>query len=65
MADRLTGDGLVPLRSALGEHDDPVRRLRFGKPNQWVAWRTGHLELLGRPALAERLRDWLAAPPPD
>ncbi len=65
LADRLTGDGLVPLRSALGEHDDPVRRLRFGKPNQWIAWRTGHLELLDRPALAERLRDWLAARPPD
>lgn len=64
LAERLTGDGLVPLRSALGEHDDPVRRLRFGKPNQWIAWRTGHLELLGKPALAERLRDWLAAPAP-
>ena len=64
LADRLTGDGLVPLRSALGEHDDPARRLRFGKPHQWVAWRTGHLELLGRTALAERVCDWLAAPPP-
>ncbi len=60
LADRLTGDGLVPLRSALGEHDDPARRLRFGKANQWIAWRTGHLELLGRPALAQRVRDWLA-----
>ncbi len=61
LADRLTGDGLVPLRSALGEHDDPARRLRFGKARQWIAWRTGHLELLGRPALAQRLRSWLAA----
>ena len=61
LADRLTGDGLVPLRSALGEHDEPTRRLRFGKANQWIAWRTGHLELLARPALAERVRDWLSA----
>ncbi|HSO44693.1 MAG TPA: alpha/beta hydrolase, partial [Rhodoferax sp.] len=27
LADRLVGDGLVPLRSALGEHDDPTRTL--------------------------------------
>lgn len=59
LADRLTGDGLVPLRSALGEHDDPARRLHFKKKQQWIAWRTGHLELLGRPALARRVCKWL------
>lgn len=59
-ADRLVGDGLVPLRSALGHHDDPLRRLVFAREAQCIAWRTGHLALLRSPVLATRLAAWLA-----
>lgn len=59
-ADRLVGDGLVPLRSALGQHDDPLRRLVFAREAQTIAWRTGHLALLRSPAVATRLAAWLA-----
>ena len=62
LADRLVGDGLVPLRSALGEHDDPARRLAFARGNQRVVYRTGHLDLLSSPAVADQLRRWLAPP---
>ena len=36
----LPGDGLVPLRSALGQHDDPRRRLMFigGSPTPPAIW---------------------------
>ncbi len=60
LADRLTGDGLVPLNSALGHHDEARRRLVFAKDNQRIVYRTGHLDLLSSPAVADQLRDWLS-----
>ena len=63
LADRLTGDGLVPLHSALGQHDDPARRLVFEKDHQRTVYRTGHLDLLSSPAVAEQLLAWLRPAP--
>lgn len=63
LAERLVGDGLVPLRSALGEHDDPRLRLDFPKPRQWIAYRMGHLDLLRRPEVTQQLLHWLAPGP--
>ncbi len=60
LADRLTGDGLVPLRSALGQHDEAARRLVFAKDSQRTVHRTGHLELLSSPVVAQQLVDWLS-----
>ncbi|OSZ73030.1 triacylglycerol lipase [Hydrogenophaga sp. IBVHS1] len=67
LAERLTGDGLVPLHSALGQHDDPQRRLVFARDSQRTFYRTGHLELLSSVAVAQQLVQWLApaAPPAD
>lgn len=59
LADRLTGDGLVPLNSALGRHDDTARRLVFATGSQFVAYRTGHLDLLGSEKVAAQLLAWL------
>lgn len=59
LADRLMGDGLVPLHSALGQHDEPARRLVFAKDSQRIVYRTGHLDLLSSPAVAAQLVDWL------
>jgi PGAP1-like protein len=59
LADRLVGDGLVPLHSALGEHDDPQRCLHFAPDHQYIAYRTSHLALLSSPAVAQQLRSWL------
>ena len=44
----LPGDGLVPVASALGEHDRAALSLRIPKSRQWVARGCGHLDLLGR-----------------
>lgn len=60
LAERLIGDGLVPLRSALGQHDDPRRRLAFARDSQHTVHRTGHLELLSSVAVARQLQHWLA-----
>jgi len=60
LSDRLLGDGLVPLHSALGQHVDPARSLVFAKPSQWIAYRMGHLELLSSPKVTEKIVAWLA-----
>ena len=60
LADRLVGDGLVPLRSALGQHDDPRFMLAFEPASQFIAWRTGHLALLRSPEVAQQMLRWLA-----
>jgi pimeloyl-ACP methyl ester carboxylesterase len=62
LAERLTGDGLVPLRSALGQHDDPRHQLHLPASHQRVFYRMGHLALLGSPAVAQQLLDWLQPP---
>lgn len=59
LADRLVGDGLVPLHSALGEHDDPQRTLLFAKSSQRIVYRTSHLGLLSSPVVTRQLVTWL------
>ncbi len=56
---RLLGDGLVPVDSALGEHDEPARRLAFAPERMAVVDHTGHLGLLSSAEVYELLRTWL------
>jgi len=60
LKDRLLGDGLVPLPSALGEHRLPARSLAFPQRRRWIARGISHLGLLDSPAVYERMRKWLA-----
>ncbi len=60
LADRLIGDGLVPLNSALGNHKDAPRNLRFSDDSQLIVYRTNHLELLSSPAVSGQMMEWLA-----
>lgn len=59
MAERLLGDGLVPLHSALGLHDDSRRNLNFPKSHQAVAYSMNHMELLYSPFVRDQLLAWL------
>lgn len=65
LGERLLGDGLVPLNSALGRHREPRRRLDFPESRQWVALGTGHLDLLSKSEVWERIRNWLSKPDAD
>lgn len=60
LRDRLVGDGLVPLDSALGRHVEESRRLAIPASRQWVCHETGHLDLLSSREVHDRLREWLA-----
>ena len=61
LADKLIGDGLVPLHSALGRHEDASRSLSFAPDAQWIAYRTNHMDLLSHPEVGERLVEWLGS----
>ena len=60
LKDRLIGDGLVPLASALGCHAEQDRNLMFPESRQWVACETGHFDLLCSLEGYARIRQWLA-----
>lgn len=59
LKDRLVGDGLVPVASALGRHEDRARSLEFPADRQWVAYETGHLDLLSRHDVYRQIARWL------
>lgn len=61
--DRLLGDGVIPLDTALGLHPEPSRTLRFPKPHTWVAFGIHHLDLVSRIEVYEKIRDWLSDKP--
>lgn len=60
LKERLLGDGLVPLDSALGVHKDPARALAFPPERQWVGYGMNHLDLLSRAEVYAKLKKWLA-----
>ena len=62
LSERLIGDGLVPLDSALGRHRDSARMLAIPGNHQWVGYGMGHLELLDNPEAYGQLATWLQEP---
>mgnify|MGYP001440960963 FL=1 len=60
LKERLLGDGLVPLDSALGRHADPARALAFPSERQWVGYGMNHLDLLDRPEVYAKMKEWLS-----
>jgi pimeloyl-ACP methyl ester carboxylesterase len=57
--DKLPGDGLVSVDSALGRHRDPALTLAFPETHQWIGFAMGHRELLQRAEVYATLRSWL------
>lgn len=62
LRDRILGDGLVPVPSALGQHPDATRQLAFAPENLWIAQGMSHLQLLSDPRVGQRLLAWFAPP---
>ena len=57
--DRALGDGIVPLISALGVHEDPRFTLSLPEHRRWVGYEMNHLELLNRQEVYQQIRVWL------
>ena len=58
--DRLLGDGLVPLDSALGRHPDPALALHVPPEKQWIGYGMNHFDLLSDYTVYRELRTHLA-----
>lgn len=61
---QLVGDGLVPLKSALGKHRDKNRSLNMPAEQQRVFYGMSHLALLDSQAVCAQLQQWIKQPPP-
>ncbi len=55
----LRGDGLVPVRSALGEHDADRTSLKIPATRKAIVYDANHFDLLSKPAVYDQLRLWL------
>ncbi|HYF61713.1 MAG TPA: hypothetical protein VD886_02800 [Herpetosiphonaceae bacterium] len=64
LRDALLGDGLVPLSSALGHHAAADHSLLFEPERQWIGFGMGHMDVLDRPEVYQKLREWLAEEAP-
>ena len=58
--DRLLGDGLVPVASALGEHPRGVRALDFPDGRRATVYGMNHWDLLDRAEVHAKLVQWLS-----
>jgi pimeloyl-ACP methyl ester carboxylesterase len=56
---RVIGDGLVPLASALGEHRDPQHALKVPPHHKCIVTSADHWDLLSREDVYAQLRAWL------
>lgn len=59
LSERLIGDGLVTVDSALGRHRDRRRMLAIPRNRQWVGYGMGHRELLHHPDVYRQISTWL------
>jgi pimeloyl-ACP methyl ester carboxylesterase len=59
LANRLIGDGLVPVSSALGEHDEHGRDLGFAASSRSIQYGMNHLGLLSSPEVTRQILQWL------
>ena len=57
----LPGDGIVPVDSALGRHQDPGRCLSFAASRQWIGYGMNHWDLLNKSAVYQQILQWLGS----
>ena len=57
---QLLGDGLVNIKSALGQHEDSAKQLDFKKENTWIAYENTHFSLLSNLEVYTKIKEWLA-----
>ena len=54
------GDILVSANSALGQHEDPLKKLLFKKENTWIAYEHNHMDLLSSLEVYAKIKNWIA-----
>lgn len=61
VTEQLIGDGMVPLDSALGRHENKPFTLQFPAEHQWSGRDINHMQLLSNPDVYNVLKNWLLA----
>jgi pimeloyl-ACP methyl ester carboxylesterase len=61
LRDRLLGDGLVPVSSALGQHEEVHRALSIPENRQWIGRDMNHFDLLSRHDVYKQITFWLGS----
>lgn len=56
---RILGDTLVDVKSALGKHKNSDKNLNFKKENTFIAYENNHSDLLSNPLILDKLKAWL------
>ncbi len=56
---KILGDTLVSVKSALGQHKNPDKVLKFKKENMFIAYENNHLDLLNNLKILDKLNAWL------
>ena len=56
---QLLGDNLVTVKSALGQHKNPIKNLDFKKENTWIAYESTHSELLSNSKIYTKMKSWI------
>ncbi|MDF1697734.1 MAG: hypothetical protein P1U56_17945 [Saprospiraceae bacterium] len=56
---RIKGDGLVEVKSALGQHKNPDKNLEFKEGNTWMAFENTHSDLLNNAKVYAKIKEWL------
>jgi hypothetical protein len=59
LKERLLGDGLVPVDSALGAHAGPGGAGLFAPSHRYIAYGTNHLGLIDSKRVYRKLARWL------
>ena len=62
LSERLLGDGLVSVASALGDDTRGRRGLAIPKSRQWIGYGMNHMDLLDRSEVYVRIKRWLSEP---
>jgi len=57
--EKIVGDGLVSINSALGIHKDKKLDLNIPKDNQWTSAEINHMQLLSHEKIYSVIRSWL------
>jgi pimeloyl-ACP methyl ester carboxylesterase len=52
-------DGIVPVDSALGRHEDPAMALSFAESRRWIGQDMNHFDLINQPSVYEHIKPWL------
>ncbi len=59
LGEKLIGDGLVTLNSALGRHKNLNFNLLFPQTHQWIARGINHMDLLYKPEVYKIVKQWI------